>query len=321
MVKAMHILIIESHYQIYHDALKELLPDAVIISTSSIEHALTEAGQCSFWIGQPDLIVGLLSSGMKPEFVQSSWAGFEALLAPDLPKDYVFCRAVDVFGQSMAEYVLSYILAHERQHQLRYQSQNAGIWDDTQPGTLSGKTLLIAGAGNIGASVAGFFRPFGVRLLGVARTIRDYDSFDYVGCLNEMSDLVGKSDYVVNLLPDTPETRNLFNESLFQCFRRTAVFVNAGRGSAVVEPDLIKAINNGWLAKAVLDVFCQEPLQPNSTLWSTPGILLTAHVAAPSAPLAVAQLFVDNVNRLKGRIPLRGQVELGKYQAQSESAT
>lgn len=311
----MHILIIERHHQIYHNALSELLPDAVIFSTSSIEHALTEAGQCSFWIGQPDLIAGLLSSGMKPEFVQSSWAGFEALLAPDLPKDYVFCRAVDVFGQTMAEYVLSYILAHERQHQKRCQSQSAGIWDNTQPGTLSGKTLLIAGTGNIGASVADFFRPFGVKLLGVARTARDHASFDYVGCLNEISELVRKSDYVVNLLPDAPETRNLFNENLFQHFRSTSVFVNAGRGSAVVESDLIKAISKGWLAKAVLDVFRQEPLQPKSALWSTPGISVTGHVAAPSAPLAVAQLFVDNMNRLKGGIPLRGQVELGKYEA------
>ena len=104
----MHILIIESHCQIYHDALIGLLPDAVIVSTNGIEHALTEAGQCPFWIGQPDLIAGLLSCGIKPEFVQSSWAGFEPLLVPDLPKDYIFCRAVDVFGQTMAEYVLSY---------------------------------------------------------------------------------------------------------------------------------------------------------------------------------------------------------------------
>jgi len=310
----MHILIVESHYQIYHDALSELLPDAVIVSTSSVQHAVIDAGQCSLWIGQPDLIAGLLSSGMKPVFVQSSWAGFEALLAPNLPKDYVFCRAVDVFGQTMAEYVLSYILAHERQHQRRHQSQSSGIWDNTQPGTLSGKTLLIAGTGNIGASVADFFRPFGVKLLGIARTARAHSSFDYVGCLNEISELVGKSDYVVNLLPDTPETRNLFNDCLFQRFRRTAVFVNAGRGSAVVEPDLIKAINNGWLTKAVLDVFRQEPLQQKSALWSTPGISVTGHVAAPSEPLAVAQLFVDNLNRLKDRSPLRGQVELGKYE-------
>lgn len=311
----MHILIIESHCQIYHDALIGLLPDAVIVSTNGIEHALTEAGQCPFWIGQPDLIAGLLSCGIKPEFVQSSWAGFEPLLVPDLPKDYIFCRAVDVFGQTMAEYVLSYILAHERQHGRRYQSQSAGIWDNTQPGTLSGKTLLIAGTGNIGVSVADFFRPFGVKLLGVGRTAREHASFNYIGCLNEISELVGKSDYVVNLLPDAPETRNIFNERLFQCFRRTAIFINAGRGSAVEESDLINAINNGWLEKAVLDVFRQEPLQPKSALWSTPGISVTGHVAAPSEPLAVAKLFVDNLNRLKDQIPLRGQVELGEYEA------
>ncbi|ANG99113.1 hypothetical protein A8A54_21365 [Brucella pseudogrignonensis] len=308
----MNILIIESRYEEYSSILKKLLPDAAIVATNRIEQALDEARHCTFWLGQPDLIAGLLSSGIKPGFVQSSWAGFEALQASDLPKDYIFCRAVDAFGQTMAEYALSYILAHERQHQIRMQSQNAGLWDQRQPGTLRGKTLLIAGTGNIGVSVADFFRPFGVSLLGVARTSRVHESFEYIGALNELSDLVGKSDYVLNLLPDSPETRHLFDERVLQRFRNTAVFVNAGRGSAVVETDLIRAINNGWLAKAVLDVCAHEPLDRESPLWSTPGIILTGHTAAPSAPQAVAQLFVDNIDRLIRRVPLRGQIELEK---------
>jgi phosphoglycerate dehydrogenase-like enzyme len=226
-----------------------------------------------------------------------------------LPRGYVLTRAVGVFGQPMAEFVLSYMLAHERQHASRAAAQKDKRWDDRLPGSLLGRRVLIAGCGDIGQAVARFLAPFGCVLTGVARTARRIDPFETIGTLGELADLAAAADYVVNLLPDSAPTRDLFDLGLFRRFKPGAVFINAGRGSAVVERDLVLAMEAGHLAQAVLDVCREEPPHPGSPLWNRDGILLTGHTAAPSTPAALVRLFTDNLDRFRAGAPLRGRVE------------
>lgn len=267
-------------------------------------------GACEIWLGQPDLLVGLLRKVPPPKWVQSTWAGYERFQAPDLPKDYLLTRAVGVFGQLMAEYVLSYMLARERQHRARIESQNRKVWDTSLPGGLAGRRVLIVGCGDIGTTVARFLEPFGCELTGVARTSRPLEPFGTVHGLDRLPMLVGSADYVINLLPGGAETQDLFDAGLFHRFNRGAMFINGGRGSAVVEEDLVAALADGVIGEAVLDVCRQEPLERDSPLWSMLGVSLTGHTAAPSSPFALIGLFLANLARFQAGSELAGRVDL-----------
>ncbi len=302
------VLILEDDHEIYADLLREDVPS--LIASQSVEEAIPSARSCDIWFGQPDLLVELLRAVPPPKWIQSTWAGFERFLTPDLPRSYLLTRAVGVFGQSMAEYVLSYLLARERQHAARLVSQENKVWDDRLPGGLAGRTVLIAGCGDIGQSVACFLAPFGCTLIGVARTARRIEPFAEVGALDRLPELAARADYVVNLLPDSARTRDLFDRGLFRHFKPGATFINAGRGSAVVEEDLVAAMESGRVSWAVLDVCREEPLDRGSPLWSTVGVFLTGHTAAPSTPASLVRLFRSNLGRFRASEALEGVVEL-----------
>lgn len=111
----------------------------------------------------------MLRQGVHPVWVQSTWAGITPLLAADLPKDYSLTRAVGIFGQVMSEYLLTYMLAHERQFLGRLASQVGSQWDSRTPGGLRGRRVLIVGTGEIGQAVAHTLSGFGMDLTGWRR--------------------------------------------------------------------------------------------------------------------------------------------------------
>jgi len=175
--------------------------------------------------------------------------------------------------------------------------------------------VLIAGCGDIGQSVARFLAPFGCTLIGVARTARRIEPFGEVGTLDRLPELAARADYVVNLLPDSAETRDLFDLGLLQHFKPGATFINVGRGSAVVEDDLVAAMKSELVSWAVLDVCRQEPLDPGSPLWNMEGVFLTGHTAAPSTPASLVRLFLSNLNRFRAGAELEGLVELSSVES------
>lgn len=305
----MSILIAEHQHALYCDLLAAAAPDLVLRSSADPEELARLAGDCPIWLGCPDLLVPLLRQGLKPAWLQSTWAGITPMLAPELPRDYRLSRAVGIFGQVMAEYVLTYILAHERQLLARLASQVERCWDNRLPHSLAGRRVLIVGSGDIGQSVARFLQPFGVELHGIAREPRPLEPFREVAGLPELAGQAAQADYLINLLPDTPATRDLYDAALFAQLKPSALFINAGRGVAVVDADLVAALEEGRLAGAVIDVCREEPLPAEHPFWNAPRLLLTGHSSAPTLPGPMAELFLDNLQRYRRDEPLRGQVD------------
>lgn len=304
----MPILIAEHDHQRYAALLREAQPDLELHGSADPAELARLAGHCDIWLGQPDLVATLLRQGRKPAWLQSTWAGITPLLAPALPRDYRLTRAVGIFGQVMAEYVLTYLLNHEREVLPRLTSQALRRWHSQPPHSLAGRTVLIVGCGDIGRSVAQFLAPFGIELLGIAREPRPLAPFREVAGLDRLGELVGRADYVVNLLPDTPATQDLYDAALFARFRPSALLINAGRGSAVVDADLVAALRDGKLAGAVIDVCRQEPLPQRHPFWTAYGLLLTGHSSAPTQPALMARLFLDNLAHYRAGEALRGEV-------------
>lgn len=304
----MRVLIAEHDHPLYTRLLQQSAPDLDIQTSGDCAQLSQLAADCPVWLGQPDLLATLMRQGHQPLWVQSTWAGITPLLADGLQRAYRLTRAVGVFGQVMAEYVLTYMLGHEREVIARLLSQVERKWDNRQGQSLVGRKVLIVGAGDIGQTVAQFLLPFGVELYAIASMAREQAPFKEVGVLSDLPRLVGQMDYVVNLLPNTLDTHDVYDATLFAQFNPDGVFINAGRGVAVVDADLVEALRLGHLAAAVIDVCRQEPLPPKHPFWTAWGLLLTGHSSAPTSPQLMVQLFIDNLRAYQNGQPLRGEV-------------
>ncbi|MCE1114267.1 MULTISPECIES: D-2-hydroxyacid dehydrogenase [Pseudomonas] len=308
----MRVLIAEQDHANYARLLGEAAPDLEVLTSGDSAELARFAAECPVWLGQPDLLASLLRQGHKPEWMQSTWAGITPLLADALPRDYRLTRAVGIFGQVMAEYMLTYMLVHEREVLSRLVSQVERRWDDRPGRSLEGRRVLIVGTGDIGQRVAEFLVPFGVTLYGVASSAREQAPFVEVVGLDQLPRMVGQADYVLNLLPDTPATHDLYDTALFKRFQPSALFINAGRGAAVVDADLVEALKEGYLAGAVIDVCRQEPLPQRHPFWTAWGLLLTGHSSAPTSPPAMVRLFVENMRAYEAGQGLRGEVDFAR---------
>jgi phosphoglycerate dehydrogenase-like enzyme len=308
----MRVLIAEHDYSIYTQLLRKAAPDIEVMSSGDSAELSRMAPECPVWLGQPDLLANLLRQGHLPQWLQSTWAGITPLLADGLKRDYRLTRAVGIFGQVMAEYLLTYMLGHEREVLARLMSQVERRWDNRTGQSLAGRNVLIVGAGDIGQRVAQFLVPFGVQVFGVATAARVQQPFIQVAALEDLAQVVGDMDYVINLLPNTPATHDLYDAKLFARFKPSALFINVGRGVAVVDADLVEALKEGHLAGAVIDVCRQEPLPQRHPFWTAYGLLLTGHSSAPTSPVAMTALFVENLRAWEAGKPLRGEVDFAK---------
>lgn len=308
----MRVLIAEQDHALYAELLREAAPELEVLTSGDTAELSRLAAQCPVWLGAPELFVTLLRQGLKADWLQSTWAGITPLLADGLPRDYRLTRAVGIFGQVMAEYVLTYMLGHEREVLPRLVSQVERKWDARPGRSLAGRRVLIVGTGDIGQRVAEFLLPFGVKLYGIASSARAQAPFIEVAGLEDLGRMVGQADYVVNLLPNTPATHDVYNAALFARFNPEALFINAGRGVAVVDGDLVEALKLGHLAGAVIDVCRQEPLPQRHPFWTAWGLLLTGHSSAPTSPAAMVQLFVENLRAYQTGDALRGEVDFSR---------
>ncbi|MDG9922705.1 MULTISPECIES: D-2-hydroxyacid dehydrogenase [unclassified Pseudomonas] len=306
----MRVLLLERDHARYAELLSAAAPDLQLLAGE--QATAGEAQACSVWLGQPDLLLPLLRQGLRPDWLQSTWAGITPLLGIGLPRDYRLTRAVGIFGQPMAEYVLTYLLAHRRRVLARLASQVEQRWDNQAPPSLRGCKVLVVGAGDIGSDIARFLLPFGAELRGIARQPRAIVPFAEVHGLDALAEQAAWADCLVNVLPDTPATRDLCDAALFAGMRAEALFINAGRGVAVVDADLVAALRTGQLAGAVIDVCREEPLPPGHPFWDAPRLLLTGHSSAPTEPAAMARLFLDNLQRYRDGQALRGEVEFAR---------
>ena len=282
-----HILLLSSDAEVYRSILESAnLPDLII------EKEPTQA--CEIIFGAPSSIHKVLNDLPNVHWVQSMWAGVEPLLEPSLRKNYILTNARGVFGQLMSEYILGYLLAHERQIFHLRQMQKEKVWFDFDIGTLRGKTLGLLGVGSIGAEVARTAKFFGMNVRGYTReseTSRQIDKY-YHG--NDLLEFARGLDYLVSILPNTAETKKIVDGKVLGVLPRHALFINVGRGSAVDEPALLAALGQHKIAGAILDVFEQEPLPEDHPFWEAPNLTMTFHTSAPSLPEDIARVFIEN---------------------------
>lgn len=173
------------------------------------------------------------------------------------------------------------------------------------PGELFGKKLLIVGMGKIGERIGEIGQAFGMEVFGIVRDLKKKRATKIkLFALENLEKLVGQSDFVVSVLPGTPATRGIFDLTLFKKFKKGSYFFNVGRGTTVVENDLVKSLKTGVIAGAGLDVFEVEPLPKNSEFWKLENVILTPHYSgwSPRYTERMIDIFIENLKAyLKGK--------------------
>ncbi len=259
----------------------------------------------------------LLQVAPKLRWVQGSMAGAGevAELAGLAEADVIVTTASGVFSGPLAEFALMAMLQHAKRLDRLHRDKAAKRWDQDSVETLRNKTLCLVGTGSIGRAVSDLARPFGMKILGVKRTVREDDeAWNYADELYPTSDLhdaLREADYVVATLPLTPQTEHLLDADAIAATRSGAYFVNIGRGRVVDERALVEALGEGRLAGAALDVFEVEPLPEESPLWEMENVIISPHSTdvVPDLNELQANLFCENLKRYLAGEPLVNELD------------
>ncbi len=281
--------------------------------------------QADLTLGEPKAIQRALPVLSKLKWAQSIYAGVEPLVDPAQRRDYILTNARGVFGQWMSEYVFGYLLFLEKRMQDRIKAQQSREWKRDESGTLRGKTIGLLGVGSIGEHLAETAKHFGMKVKGFTRaseTSTQVDEYFHPADresggspldMQEQAPALHKFaeglDYLVSVLPRIKETNKLVDEAFLNALPNQAVFVNVGRGNSVDEAALVRALNEGKLAAAVLDVFEQEPVPSDHPFWNTPNLYMTFHTSAISYPEDITKLFIENYRLYLEGKPLKYVVD------------
>ncbi len=272
--------------------------------------------------GNPDEIEMLTVSTYLPgealrypnlKLIQKTGAGVNNILADhELPETVQITRLqTNTSGTEMAEYALAYVLQEQRHIRQYHQHQTRSEWVAYPPRKTADTTVAVLGLGRIGALVAQRFVNNGFQVLGWSRSPRTLEKVDCFAGDEGLTKVLSMSDYVVSVLPSTPETLEIFDRKLFKRFNPQSLLINVGRGDLVNESDLLQALDDGELAGAILDVMSIEPLPADNPLWLHPRIQLTPHISGYHLGDAVLDI-AENYRRLQNDEPLLHQVDRGR---------
>ena len=243
---------------------------------------------------------GLLPEMPKLRWVQALTAGVESWLAlPDLPDGLMLTCARGTHRESMPENILAGLFHLTKPYAVAAQDQKQHRWVRRVATPLNGQTLGILGLGEIGQQVARLADAIGMRVIGTKRRPGPLPHVAQVFAPEQTNEVLKQSDFVLLLLPATPETENFINTARLGQMKPSAYLLNFGRGHLIADQDLINAVQSKQIAGAVLDVFRQEPLPADHPFWATEGILVLPHIGGghPTRDRIVARLFSENLRR------------------------
>lgn len=246
------------------------------------------------------------------KWVHSLGAGVDRFLHKKVwNEEVLLTRTICSFGQRIAEYCLSYILKDLQLHDRFRKQQQAKKWEQHTPMLISEQKVLVYGTGEIGQMIAKVFSGLGVDVYGVSLSGTPKDYFRDVMKVDAHYFRLSEMNYIINTLPLTDQTENLFTTAIFTQLSN-AGFVNVGRGACVDEGALLKALTEKYVRFAVLDVFSQEPLPENNSLWSHPMVQITPHISAVTTPNEGAACFLETLRNIDENKPLSNRVDTKK---------
>jgi len=229
--------------------------------------------------------------------------------------DFLLTNGSGIHAVPISEHIIGMMLALSRQFPRALRQQTQGAWDRSIAETtfeLAGKTMVLIGVGAIGERAARLASALGMRVIGVRRhPERTAEGVERMVAPQNLQQVLPEADFLVLTIPLTPETRHMIGAAELSLLKPSARLINIGRGGTIDQDAMIEALQQDKLAGAGLDVFEQEPLPPDSPLWSMENVLITPHVSGftPARSERAWALFSDNLERFLSDRPLRNLVD------------
>lgn len=290
----------------HEDLIKTVVPDAQIVVLEESE-ALTNPKiyETDIFICEPPFLINY----SKERFPRLFWAHVTYAGVDKLPpivkdSDVLITNSSGVHPIPISQHVFAFILMFARGlhvlHRVQIEQKKwLRSYEDIHVAEIQEQTIGIVGFGRIGKEIGRLAKQLGTRVLTFTSHEGDLDA------------LLKQSDYVVNALPSTPTTQQFFNKEKFGKIKKTAYFINIGRGKTVDENVLIEVLQKGEIAGAGLDVFQEEPLPDTSPLWKLKNVIITPHYSGwtPHYMDRVIAIFCENLKAYLAKVPMPNLVD------------
>ena len=289
---------VEVHIPGNREELDRLLPDADVVFGSVNAETFAKA--------------------KKLRWLQATEAGVDKLLFPELIQSPVVVTNMQrVFAPAISETAIGMILALTRGLNRYFFPQFQKRKWEFHPDLveIDGMTMGVVGMGGLGSATAERAH-YGFHMRILAVDAKPMVKPIFVHTLREpgwLMEMVPQCDILVSAAPATRQTEGMFHERVFRAMKKTAYFLSISRGALVDEPALVRALKEGWIAGAGIDVAREEPLPSSSPLWDCPNLIITCHTAgfSPQRRVRLVALLAENVRRYANGLPLLNVVDKG----------
>jgi len=242
-------------------------------------------------IGEVDAIFGLghhippvlLAKARNLKWVQALTTGTETLTAAGvLPPHVVLTSTRGIHGPQMSELAFLNMIALARNFKKNLENQAAAKWEQWGQPILEGRTIVIVGMGLLAEHLAERCKLFGMAVIGVSSGRTGAAHFDEVHPRSELKTLASRADFLMLLVPYSPETHHLISRDVIAAMKPTAFLINLARGGVLDETALIEHLQAGKIAGASIDVFSKMPLPPDNPLWRMSNVIITPNIGGRS---------------------------------------
>jgi phosphoglycerate dehydrogenase-like enzyme len=299
-------------------AIRETAGALEVVAPQNEAEAREAAARAEGWIGR--LTPELLERAPRLRWNQSPTISLESVIFPDLAaSDVVLTKMRDIQNDHISTHVLALFLGYCRELPRLLRLQLRREWLDLDQLNIhdpAEMTVLIVGLGGIGAEVARRLAPFGPTILGVDPKVPAAPpGVAELHRPEKLTEVLPRADAVIICAPQTPETTGLFDEAMFRRMKRGAYFINIGRGKIVRLAALERALAEGWIGGAGVDVFETEPLPKESPLWGMENVVITPHSAGHGPHLEARRLAVvlENVRHFVAGEPLANVADKARW--------
>jgi D-2-hydroxyacid dehydrogenase (NADP+) len=297
--KQMHLLILDELANEYKKGLEKDFPELLI-------HAAATEQDVGSFVERTDILLtgkisdDLVKNALRLKWIQANATGVDALInLPSLRKEVVLTSARGIHGPQMSEMAILLMLSLNRRFPQILRNQGRNAWVRWPQKVLSGKKVAILGVGVVGKAIASKCKAFGMTVYGIGRVKRDVESVDLFVRREEMQRVLGEVDFLVIVVPSTPQTKKMIDRKALSAMKPTAFLLNLARGDVVDEEALIESLTRGTIAGAALDTFVTEPLPSNHPFWHMENVIITPHIGGLSENYVeqVLSIFRENLRR------------------------
>jgi phosphoglycerate dehydrogenase-like enzyme len=288
----------------------------------------TDAAEMEEVAAEVEIAMGDVPPSLFPKMPNLKWVQLWSAGADNLRRfpetaglPFLLTTTSGMHRRQLTEHIFALILAWCRRLPAAFDAQKRGVWEKGTPAdmvSLDGKTMLILGYGEIGEQTAIAALAFGMKVIGLRRQLAVDERTAVAEKLGvrlesaaKLTELLLDADFVVNILPHTDETERSFGAVQFAAMKKSAVYVNVGRGQTTDEAALVEALQKKRIAGALLDVTAEEPLPASSPLWRMDNVILTAHYAGfhPEYNNLALEIALENLSRYIAGKPLKNLVD------------